>query len=192
MKVFGNVVNYSKALMAGFLKPGMCVVDATCGNGNDIREMLSLMSYDGTFYAFDLQKEACDVTSNLIEDIISERDFTPKYSVINESHDRMGEYIEKNTVDLIVFNLGYLPGGDKTVTTQIDSTLRGIEISKLLLKSGGLLLVHCYPGHPNGAVEKEGLKKYFENLPQSIYDVALISFVNQKGNPPVLWVLEKK
>ena len=45
------------------------------------------------------------------------------------------------------YNLGWLPGGDKSITTKLEDTLESIEAAKRLVKHGGMISVMLYRGH---------------------------------------------
>lgn len=51
---------------------------------------------------------------------------------------------------LVAFNLGYLPGGDKTIITKPETTLPALEAAKGILMPGGLISLVVYVGHPGG------------------------------------------
>jgi hypothetical protein len=51
---------------------------------------------------------------------------------------------------LVAFNLGYLPGGDKTIITKPETTLIALEAAKGILMAGGLISLVVYVGHPGG------------------------------------------
>lgn len=51
---------------------------------------------------------------------------------------------------LIAFNLGYLPGGDKTLITEPQITLEALNVAKDILMPGGLISLVVYVGHPGG------------------------------------------
>ena len=51
------------------------------------------------------------------------------------------------TFSAIVFNLGWLPGGDKSVTTLWETTKVALEKALSLLEKHGVLLLCAYPGH---------------------------------------------
>lgn len=51
---------------------------------------------------------------------------------------------------LVAFNLGYLPGGDKTIITNSETTLLGLEAAERIVASGGLISIVVYVGHPGG------------------------------------------
>jgi len=190
MKRFGNVVNLSHALLCQIVKPGMNVLDATCGNGYDSVLLASLLRGDGLLTVMDIQPEAIRAT----EERLTEKGLFSHLEVkcIQDSHSNITQYFTEASIDVCIFNLGYLPGGDKTITTQSAVTLEAVSKVLNCLKPGGVLFVLAYPGHPEGLVEKEALSAFFNLLPQKVYDVSFTSFVNQKGQPPVMWLIEKK
>ena len=51
---------------------------------------------------------------------------------------------------LVAFNLGYLPGGDKTVITKSETTLLGMEAATRIVAAGGVISIMVYVGHPGG------------------------------------------
>ena len=53
-------------------------------------------------------------------------------------------------IRLVSFNLGYLPGGDKTIITESGTTLKALEVAKDILLPGGLISLVVYVGHPGG------------------------------------------
>ncbi|KAJ6917713.1 hypothetical protein NC652_019901 [Populus alba x Populus x berolinensis] len=63
----------------------------------------------------------------------------------------MEEIVPENSpVRLVAFNLGYLPGGDKTITTVSETTQLALEAAKKILIPGGLISLVVYVGHPGG------------------------------------------
>jgi Putative rRNA methylase len=51
---------------------------------------------------------------------------------------------------LVAFNLGYLPGVDKTLITMPHTTEMALKASSKLLDSKGLISIIVYAGHPGG------------------------------------------
>lgn len=184
--MFNNIHALTQMLIEKHLVENSVVVDATVGNGNDALKMISQLGPDGCLYGFDIQKEALEVA----EQLLRSRGYH-NYKLILQGHENMQEHLKAETVDMIMFNLGYLPKGDKSLTTKLDTTLEGIKSSLTLLKYGGLLLVACYPGHENGMTEYQGLQAYFEGLNQKQFNVFHSHFINQKNHPPTLFVIEK-
>ncbi|OMO63679.1 putative rRNA methylase protein [Corchorus olitorius] len=136
------------------LHKGDIVIDATCGNGYDTLAMLKMVADEsgrGGVYAMDIQTEALESTSSLLDATV-----TPKEKEVVKlfplCHSRMEEVVPENTaVRLVAFNLGYLPGGDKGIITISKTTLLALEASINLLISGGLISLVVYVGHPGGS-----------------------------------------
>lgn len=189
MKHFGNVVNLFQHLTRSVIEEGMTALDATVGKGNDTLFLSNLVGKAGKVYAFDIQKEAIELSKVKLQ---AEALFSDNVTFILDSHANLSFYVREATVDVAVFNLGYLPSINKRVTTSADSTLIAIKQAMKALKSGGVLFVLCYRGHEAGAEEYDVLKPFFEAVSQVYYDVFYSEFVNQKNNPPVMWVIEKK
>jgi putative rRNA methylase len=102
----------------------------------------------------------------------------------------MDEYVCEK-IDLIIFNLGYLPGGNHSIVTKYDTTLLALEKSLELLKDNALLLVTTYVGHSEGQVENEYILSYISGLDQKKFSVLKFEFMNQINNPPILYGVEK-
>ena len=96
---------------------GKIAVDATVGKGKDTLKLLETVGAKGFVYGFDLQKEALDAANKLLRDY-------KNYKLFLESHENIDK-IEK--LDLVIYNLGYLPGSDKKITTLRDSTITSLK-----------------------------------------------------------------
>lgn len=162
-----SVLNYAKRELLNSIKHNDLVIDATIGNGNDSLFISKLIA-NGYLYGFDIQAKALDNTDKLLkENNIS------NYQLFKVGHEHMLETLPlfKNKVSAIIFNLGYLPNGNKEITTTYKTTLKGINDAYQLLNNKGLLLIIIYPGHPKGLEEsvklKEALKTY---NPKYIYN----------------------
>lgn len=49
-----------------------------------------------------------------------------------------------------MFNLGYLPGGDKAFTTRAESTVKALQTALRWLAPGGFISILAYRGHEGG------------------------------------------
>lgn len=185
-KYFINTVNLAKKVMYYYVKNGDTVIDCTVGNGNDTIFLAKLVGEKGKVYGFDIQSIALKITK---EKLLKE-ELDKRVTLINDGHENIDKYILKR-VDFVIYNLGYLPGGDKRIKTEIDSTLESIKKSLYLLRENGLLLITCYTGHEGGLEEKEGVKDFLKGLNQKEYSVLKFNFLNQKNNPPILFGVEK-
>ncbi len=177
-------------IVSEYTFPGSVIVDATCGNGHDT---LSLAKTDPSkLYAFDIQPQAVESTKHLlIKEGFSDALEDGTISIICDSHSRMSEYVQQKA-DVIVFNLGYLPGGDKTVVTEHANTLEAVASSLELLAVDGLLCLTIYSGHEEGRIEKELLLSMGNGLDPKLYHTAYVSFPNQKNSPPEILLITRK
>ncbi len=178
-------------IIGEYIKPGDVVVDATAGNGHDTLVLAKLAGTAGKVYAFDVQPLALEQTKTLLE----KEGFFHNCTLVLDSHENMGSYIpehEKKGLSAVVFNLGYLPGGQKEMTTQNGATLAAVEQALHLIRIGGIVAVTMYPGHPEGAAERESLLRFAKNLSQKTYHTAYLSFPNQKKSPPELLLITRK
>lgn len=165
------------------VKDGDWVVDATLGNGNDTI-FLSKLTPNGRVYAFDIQENAVINFKRVIEE-----QNIKNIEAISDGHENIDKYVH-NKIKAIMFNLGYLPGADKTITTKKETTLIAIEKSFDLLLPGGLMTIAAYIGHEEGTKEAEAVLDLIRSLDSKQYSVMQVSFLN-RNNAPFLVVIEK-
>ena len=95
-------------------------------------------------------------------------------------------------VKAVIFNLGYLPGGDKAITTRAETTLQAVRSAMDLLQPDGVICITMYSGHPEGRQEKAALLEFAENLDAGRWHTAYISMPNQKNDPPEILIITRK
>ncbi|SPJ31905.1 class I SAM-dependent methyltransferase [Candidatus Protochlamydia amoebophila] len=169
------------------LQPNDRVIDATCGNGNDTLKLCQLLlsNGDGKVYAFDNQSDAIDKTKVLLREHLNLDQFK-QINFILGCHSKFSDYVLPNTIKLIVYNLGYLPGGDKKKTTLTSTTLLSLQNSLNLIKPGGMICITCYPGHAEGLLEEKALLKFALNLPPMEWSCCYHSWINRRQSPSLL------
>ena len=183
-------INHVKNILDLFikkLKDDSICIDATVGNGNDILYLLNDICTKGFVYGFDIQSEAIENTKALLK----LNNIFDRHLLINESHENMGNYIKEDTIDCILFNLGYLPKGDKCITTEYSSTWKAIKEGLLLLRKNGFIALMLYPGHSLGMIEAKSLELLVKTLDQKKFSVFHINFINQRNYPPELIIIQK-
>lgn len=159
---------------------GLCI-DATAGNGNDTLYLAKLVGEEGQVIAFDIQEDAVANTEKRLQ----EQDMSERAKVVLDSHVNMASYAKENTVDCIVFNLGYLPGGDHKMATQANSSIEAMNVALKLLKKKGLLSVTIYSGGDSGFEEKDAVLSWLRQLDQRKYLVLVTEYYNRQNNPPI-------
>lgn len=181
-----NTIKISRDIINKCVKEGQTVLDCTVGNGNDTVILAKLVGETGKVYGFDIQKEALEITwKSLTCENIDNR-----VELIEDSHENIDKYINEK-LDFIIYNLGYLPKGNKNIRTSKESTLKSLQKAIGLLKINGIILVSCYVGHDGGLDEKNGVEEFFKNLDQKEFNAIKYDFINQKNCPPILFGVEK-
>lgn len=183
--ILANTVKMAHGFIRLRLGEGGTGVDATAGNGNDTLFLAECVGSTGKVFSFDIQKMAIEKTMKLLES----NGFSQNVTLINAGHEKMKEYINQ-PVDAIIFNLGYLPGGDHSITTNPCSTIEAVTAGLSLLKPGGILCIVVYTGHPGGEEEQRALESYMETLDKKNFCTAKLYFMN-RIKAPYLIIVEK-
>lgn len=160
---------------------GDICIDATAGNGNDTLLLCELVGEHGKVIAFDIQKEAVENTRRRLE----EQGILERAEVLLESHTNMSRYAEADSVSCIVFNFGYLPGGDHALATKKDTSIAAIHEGLGLLKRGGMMSLCIYSGGDSGFEERDAILTELKQLDSKKYLVVLSEYYNRPNNPPI-------
>ena len=94
-------------------------------------------------------------------------------------------YAKEGSVSLIVFNLGYLPGGDHSLSTKAETTIEALEKGLALLHEGGMISLLIYSGGDSGFEEKNQVLAWLRELRDDKYTVLVEAFYNKPNNPPL-------
>ncbi|MGP4081986.1 class I SAM-dependent methyltransferase [Pseudalkalibacillus sp. R45] len=189
--ILSRVLPFAKELLGKVVTSGGVAVDATVGNGHDTHFLAELVGENGLVYGFDIQEDAIEATRNRLR----ENKLDDRTRLFYESHAKVKDCVDDKdhgSIQGAIFNLGYLPGSDKSVITKPDSTLAAIEGLMEILMPGGLIVLVVYYGHEGGQDEKESLMAFLHSLDQSKAHVLQYQFLNQKNNPPFVVAIEKK
>ena len=167
-----------------YLTASSFAIDATLGNGHDTIFLANKISQSGQVHGFDIQSEAISLTSERLK----EEELQDRATLHHLGHHEMDKVLPASLIHntaVIFFNLGYLPGGDKSFTTVLSSTLKALQLSwNRYLSKDGLLSIMLYPGHSEGAVEADGVIKWLHSL-----DNAHFYCVSSPG--PILYLVNK-
>ena len=166
--------------------PGDSVIDATMGNGHDTLMLCEAVGPGGRVYAFDIQRQAVDET----EKRLREHGMADRATLIHAGHERMAEYV-KEPVKAVMFNLGWLPGGNHSVTTKWETTRQAVESALTLLSPSGIIVICAYPGHEEGAREERELTAFLSGLSNRQYNVLHQRFLNATSGAPECYVIQR-
>lgn len=184
-----NALTYSHTLLSECVGPGDTVVDATVGNGHDTLFLANLVGPSGHVMGFDIQAAALKETQTQL----TLTGLAPQVTLHATGHEHVEEFLTPTTtVTGAIFNLGYLPGGDKDLITKPSTTLTAVKALLNHLPRGGRIILVVYSGHPGGQTERQAVVDFCRQLPQKTYQVLQYGFINQIHHPPFLLAIERR
>lgn len=190
MKLDG-ILPFARQLIEKAVSPGDCVIDATLGNGHDTLFLANLIGDSGMVYGFDIQEEAIfNTRKRLLNEQLADR-----ITLFHKGHEHIRTSIPKShhgKIKAAIFNLGYLPGGDKSIVTTPSTTISAIKQLLELMAPEGIIVLVIYHGHLEGAIERDELLQIVKELDQKAAHVLQYQFINQKNNPPFIIAIEKR
>jgi hypothetical protein len=185
-----SLVKEAHNLIKDRLHPGDIVIDATVGNGHDTLFLVEQVMPAGKVYGFDIQQAALDSARSKCGQLSHPECLT----LIHASHALMAEKIpdeHHGKISAVMFNLGYLPGGDKSIITRTDSTLPALNSASQLLAAGGVITILAYPGHVGGDRETDQVKHWCDQLDAKQFRVSTIYSLEHKDSAPRLFMVSK-
>jgi len=184
-----STVELGHLLWKNLVKPGDLAVDATCGNGSDTIFLaeLVLKGTQGSVIAIDIQNKAIENTkARLLQELTPIT--IPQIEFICNCHSQLANILGKRKPKLIVYNLGYLPGYDKSIKTTQETTLQSIQAGLECLDEHGAISITCYPGHAEGAVEEETLINFSKQLDPRKWRTLFCRFTNRTLAPSLILI----
>lgn len=182
-----NIIPFVHQCLHEVIHSGDTVLDATAGNGYDTCFLAQAVGELGKVWAFDIQQTALKNT----EQKLQAANVSCRVALVLDGHQNMDLYIT-SPIAAAIFNLGYLPKGDKNICTQKNNTLIAIEKSLSLLQVGGRVGIVVYSAHAGGAHERDGILNFVQTLPQRQFDVLYYQFANRPKDAPFALIIEKK
>lgn len=150
-----RIVELARLLVARTLTAGDFAIDATVGNGHDTLWLAQQVGSTGRVLGLDVQAVALVAAQRrLIEAGVADR-----VMLARARHEELDRFLSRDNPlarpRVVMFNLGYLPGGNHLIMTQPETTIAAIEAAVAHVMPGGLVSVVLYPGHPRGREESE-------------------------------------
>jgi 16S rRNA C1402 N4-methylase RsmH len=186
-----RILPFAKKLLGQTVKNGDIVVDATVGNGHDTLFLAELVGENGKVFGFDVQEDAIVATGERL----NQHSLSGRVTLFHEGHENLlGKIpsIHHGNVTGAIFNLGYLPGSDKTIVTRPETTISAIEQLLEIMSPEGIIIIVIYHGHDEGTIERDILLDYCQQIDQKAAHVLQYQFINQKNNPPFIVAIEKR
>lgn len=173
---FYKATEFAKYILTENVTNKEVSVDFTLGRGND---SLFLSENFKRVYSFDIQEEC-------IKDFSSRN--LPNVKLIFDTHANVDKYLD--CFDCGMYNLGYLPRGNKSITTLTDSTIKSLTKAVDMLNINGFISVILYVGHEQGEEEGREVLKFCSELNNTKFNVAYLNFIN-KNSPPSLILINR-
>lgn len=180
MKKSYQITEFCHDFLRDYIMENDCCVDATAGNGNDTEFLCRMTGPGGRVYAFDIQREALEHTRNRLKDA----GLLDRAVLIEDGHEHMAEHV-KESVSVIVFNFGYLPGGDHRIATKAETSIAAVGQGLDLLKPGGIMNLCIYSGGDTGYEERDALLRFLRGLDPGEWLVIVSSYYNRNHDPPL-------
>lgn len=187
-----TAVRWVQALVGPRLQPGDVVVDATAGNGHDTLFLAQRVLPGGQVIAFDIQPEAIRQTRLRLESAAIDLSTVTLFAAGHEHLDHLLPKTARHRLRLCMFNLGYLPGGDKARITQVETTLSALKQALTHLADDGVLTVVVYPGHEGGDREAVAVESMLASLPADTWEAQRMGFLNFRPTTPYAMVVRKR
>ncbi len=185
-----QLTEVAHTLVQEVLRPGGIAIDATVGNGHDTQFLADCVGPTGTVYGFDIQASALAATAlrlaaNGLDNAL----------LLQRSHAEMISALPERlhgAVNAVMLNLGYLPGGDKSVTSRTDSTIAAIRDALTLLAPSGLMTILAYTGHNGGADEALAVEQFLKELRPVEFEVWEPALAAERKSVPRLFVVRRQ
>ena len=192
--------DFAQRYWASLLNAGDTVIDATVGNGHDAAVLAEALGRagGGTLLCVDAQAVALERSRERLRGVLAAdwelREGADEWLAVQRSngaelvvrwvegcHAATLRELPAGSAALIVFNLGYLPGGDKTFTTTAATTVAALEAAEAVVASGGCVSATIYPGHAEGLTEEVAVLDHAAGLTQGKWSVYHTSWLNQRN-----------
>ena len=184
--VLRGPVPLAHLFLHNFVRDGYTAVDATCGNGHDTVLLARLVGAGGHLFGFDIQPQAIIETGRRL----AEAGLSKRTTLLLAGHENLLKHVT-GPVQVVLFNLGYLPGGDRAVITLPETTIAAMEQSLQIILPGGVVLATIYPGHGGGIDEQSRVEKWAAGLnPRSIHSWRM-GQTNATSGAPYLLLMQK-
>lgn len=93
---------------------------------------------------------------------------------------------------MVAFNLGYLPGGNKSIITVSNTTVLALTAAERILMPGGLISLVVYIGHPGGREELEVVEAFGSSLPVSDWVCCELQMLNRPLAPVLVFMFKRE
>jgi hypothetical protein len=187
-----NHLSFAHRCWERLIQPGDAVIDATSGNGHDTVFLAELVvcKNSGLVIGLDIQENAIANTQSRLNKKFTKSQLD-RVHLFQLSHAAFPEIAYQQPIKLIIYNLGYLPGGNKELTTLSETTLQSLQCAMEIISPLGSISITCYPGHEQGAIEEKDLLDLVSRLDPQEWNVTRHQWINRQKAPNLLILTRK-
>ena len=188
--VYISLTDKAQQILATVIQEGDIAIDATVGNGHDTLFLAKAVGSTGHVLGFDVQVDAIANTRKQLEQL----NLQDRVTLFLQDHADLNAQIPvvmQHRVKAVMFNLGYLPGSDKSIITHSQSTLQALSAVLPHLVSGGMITLVAYRGHSGGLDETHAVIDWCAQLPKNQYDVEFIKSPTGSEKTPILITVKR-
>ncbi|WP_455209588.1 class I SAM-dependent methyltransferase [Kaarinaea lacus] len=186
-----SLVDTAHHILAEVIQDGDMAIDATVGNGHDVVFLAKAVGRTGRVLGFDIQADAIENTRVRLQ----RENVHHRVELFMQSHAHLEDCIPDNMarrIKVVMFNLGYLPGGDKSVITRRQSTLHALNTVLPHLVPGGVISIVAYRGHNGGQDESRAVSEWSSRLDKVVYSVQHIHPPATSDKAPLLFIVKRQ
>ncbi|MFW6284820.1 MAG: class I SAM-dependent methyltransferase [Bacillota bacterium] len=169
-----DVIRFTHSTLKRVLDQSDTAIDATAGNGHDTLFLAQTVKH---VHALDIQDDALKRTKERLD----------ANTIRNVTLHRLGHEhlitLDTPPPKAIIFNLGYLPGGDRAITTKRLTSLEAIKQAIKMVLPSGMVAITLYPGHPEGKEEAKLIESYLRTLSAKSFTVLKYQIINTDHSP---------
>jgi SAM-dependent methyltransferase len=170
------------------LYDGASAVDATVGNGYDTLFLAHRVGEKGHVLGFDIQKAALTGAAELLR-------FAGVYNrvkLVLDDHANLERHLVlEQKITAGMFNLGYLPRGNRQIITRPETTVRAAEQLLARLSRSGRVTILAYRAHEGGLEEYRSVRVFLSDLPP-IFSVREFAGLADSESTPRLFAIERR
>jgi predicted methyltransferase len=158
-----SLVDKAQEILGQVIQPGDSVIDATVGNGYDTVFLANAVGETGHVLGLDIQPESLENARRVLQ----QKKLQHRVTLLLHNHASVDECVPQamqHRIKAVMFNLGYLPGGDKSVVTRSQSTTTALSSILPHLVPGGVLSIVAYRGHAGGQEEADAVLQWSSRL----------------------------
>jgi predicted methyltransferase len=185
-----SLTDKAQQIIADVLQEGDIAIDATVGNGHDTVFLAKAVGSTGHVFGFDVQSESIANTRKQLQ----QQNLQQRVTLFQQDHADLAACIPdsmKTRIKAVMFNLGYLPGGDKSLVTRDHSTLQALNAVLPHLLPGGVITIVAYRGHSGGQDETRAVRDWCTQLDKLSYTVELFNSLAESETAPILMVIKR-